>query len=311
MLTEATRGPEVEFHRELADVFASVRDLHTNYLLPAPFGARTAFLPFLVERYFDPPGRWRRALHRHQGGRVAGGTRRSCPRSRCCTGTAPVRRAVEANARLQAGSNAAASFARGSDALTIRPLVRSLPPDEDWVVVTYRGLDGAEREIRLDWRVAVADGPPADRHGASRAARARPGARRSRDGRERGEEAAVRPRRGARPRPTSPTPSVAVPVAVADEIRATQHADGAPGPVGDDAVGRLRPHPHLHLLASTTPTEFVAEFVRLAEALPQDGLMVDVRGNGGGLIYACERLLQVLTPRRVTPEPAQMTDDRR
>ena len=52
---------------------------------------------------------------------------------------------------------------------------------------------------------------------------------------------------------------------------------------------------------------FVAEFARLAAALPQDGLIVDVRGNGGGLIYAAERLLQVLTPRHVEPEPAQMT----
>jgi 5-methylthioadenosine/S-adenosylhomocysteine deaminase len=52
-LTDDTRGPEVEFHRELADIFASVRDLHTNYLLPAPFRGRTAFLPFLVERFFE------------------------------------------------------------------------------------------------------------------------------------------------------------------------------------------------------------------------------------------------------------------
>ena len=71
----------------------------------------------------------------------------------------PVRRAVEANARRQGGSNEAASFARGLDALTIRPLLRSVPPDEDWVVVTYRGLDGVVREIRLDWQVAGTGAP--------------------------------------------------------------------------------------------------------------------------------------------------------
>jgi hypothetical protein len=50
---------------------------------------------------------------------------------------------------------------------------------------------------------------------------------------------------------------------------------------------------------------FVDEFVRLARQLPQEGLIVDVRGNGGGLIYAAERLLQALTPRRIEPERAQ------
>jgi len=50
---------------------------------------------------------------------------------------------------------------------------------------------------------------------------------------------------------------------------------------------------------------FVDEFVRLADLLPGAGLIVDVRGNGGGLIYAAERLLQVLTPRRIEPQPAQ------
>src|SRR5690606_41668952 len=52
---------------------------------------------------------------------------------------------------------------------------------------------------------------------------------------------------------------------------------------------------------------FVAAVVRLARRLPQEGLVVGVRGNGGGLIYASERLLQVLTPRHITPEPTQMT----
>jgi C-terminal processing protease CtpA/Prc len=47
---------------------------------------------------------------------------------------------------------------------------------------------------------------------------------------------------------------------------------------------------------------FVQEFVRIAGMLPTTGLIVDVRGNGGGLITAGERLLQVLTPRSIEPE---------
>ena len=50
---------------------------------------------------------------------------------------------------------------------------------------------------------------------------------------------------------------------------------------------------------------FVDEFVRLVELLPQNGLIIDVRGNGGGLIYAGERLLQILTPRQIETERTQ------
>lgn len=52
--TPETMDREWLFHAELSGIFHSVRDLHTNYLLPEPFASRTAFLPFLVERYFDP-----------------------------------------------------------------------------------------------------------------------------------------------------------------------------------------------------------------------------------------------------------------
>jgi hypothetical protein len=53
------------------------------------------------------------------------------------------------------------------------------------------------------------------------------------------------------------------------------------------------------------PAAFIDEFARLAELLPQDGLIIDVRGNGGGHIYASEGLLQLLTPAEITPEPTQ------
>src|SRR5690606_37725544 len=55
---------------------------------------------------------------------------------------------------------------------------------------------------------------------------------------------------------------------------------------------------------------FVDEFVRLLKELPQAGLILDVRGNGGGLIHAAERLLQTLTPRVIEPQRAQFINSR-
>ena len=47
---------------------------------------------------------------------------------------------------------------------------------------------------------------------------------------------------------------------------------------------------------------FIREFIRIADLLPQEGLIIDVRGNGGGVIAAGEGLLQTLTPVTIEPE---------
>ena len=47
---------------------------------------------------------------------------------------------------------------------------------------------------------------------------------------------------------------------------------------------------------------FIQEFIRIAALLPRDGLIVDIRGNGGGTIAAGEGLLQTIIPRRIEPE---------
>jgi hypothetical protein len=52
---------------------------------------------------------------------------------------------------------------------------------------------------------------------------------------------------------------------------------------------------------------FLDEFQRLVEQMPDEGLIIDVRGNGGGVITAAERLLQMLTPRHIRPTRAQFT----
>src|SRR5262245_6631901 len=45
--------PESEFQREMLEVFASVRDRHTQYQPPSPWAGHVAYLPFLVEEYTE------------------------------------------------------------------------------------------------------------------------------------------------------------------------------------------------------------------------------------------------------------------
>jgi hypothetical protein len=54
--TPTTMSPEWVFHSELSEIFHSVHDLHTNYLLPLPFSGKIAYLPFQVEEWLDDGG---------------------------------------------------------------------------------------------------------------------------------------------------------------------------------------------------------------------------------------------------------------
>ena len=63
-------------------------------------------------------------------------------------------------------------------------------------------------------------------------------------------------------------------------------------------------HARIFTFLVPTPPTFVDEF-RLCQARPSAGLIVDVRGNGGGDIRAGRTALQVLTPRRIEPSSAQ------
>src|SRR5262245_49186126 len=141
---------DLQFHAELASIFRGLRDLHTAYQLPDPYRGNVALLGFLVERYHleqDGPPRYLIT-------KAASWTGLSPGEEVVAWNGIPMARAVELNAERQAGSNPGARMARGLEALTLRPLQTSPPPDERWVVVELAG----GKEVRLEWRVVAAHG---------------------------------------------------------------------------------------------------------------------------------------------------------
>jgi C-terminal processing protease CtpA/Prc len=291
---------DLDFHREMTSVFTSLRDLHTNYLLPAPYRDLTAFLPFLVEEYYE--GEERRYVVTRMLESFEHPTFVPEVEVLHWNGV-PVARAVEANAQVQAGSNKAAALARGLDALTIRPLVRSLPPDEDWVDVTYRGLDGVVRESRFDWLVWAP--PPSatvdpDAQGDIAGAAAL--------GLDLQTDAVNQAKKVLYAREAfrleQATEESAEPEAVGEEDEPTSMPTVFRARDLDTASGKFA-YVRIFTFNVRDADAFVAEFCRLVSLLSPDGLIVDVRGNGGGLIYAAERLLQAMTPRPIRPSPAQ------
>ena len=157
--TAETADPEWIFHAEMSEIFHSVRDLHTNYLLPEPFSGKIAYLPFLVEEYQDEGGNFYVVSHIMQGFSAPGFDRGA---EITHWSGIPIQRAVDLNAARFAGSNLAARHSRGVQSLTIRPLRIHLPPNEEWVTLSYVGTDGTSRELREPWRVVDNLPPLAD-----------------------------------------------------------------------------------------------------------------------------------------------------
>ena len=296
---------EDEFHAEMVATFKQLRDLHTVYVLPEPYRSRVTFLPFEVGEFFDGDDR-RYVVTRVKPGAETP-TFRPGVRITHWNGT-PIRRAVERNADREAGSNAEARLAQGLAALTQRHLAVSLPPDEDWVTVTYRSA-GRELHRRFDWQVftlTLPGGVPdllagaaagadllgvdiqAERERLTRRLLFDPGAVALA---ERVADPAIGGAAGTAPGVDFGTVSRMPDVF---EFRPVKTPSGTFGYV---RVRTFVPP------AGADHQDFVAEFVRVLGLVPQDGLILDVRGNGGGVIPAGERLLQTLTPRPVEPEP--------
>ena len=308
---------EPEFHIALQRIFLGLRDLHTNYILPAPY-AGFAFLGILVERYVDD-GEPHWVVTKTFDHLTADPSLVVGAEVTHWNGT-PMTIAVERNAAREAGSNKAASLARGLENMTIRTIGMSLPPDEDWVDLTYRA-GGREHETRLPWRVfeSAEDLAGGDATATMPAGVVAPASHligldlRTELGREvkrrlfapasLKEEARVERLTRKVPRPTTAQEAAdIVPTTRPRELKArtvtTTHG----------TFGHLRIF-SFHMKDFKIEA-FINEVARLISALPQDGLILDVRGNGGGFIVAAEFLLQFFSPRRVRSEPLQFINNR-
>lgn len=277
----------MQFHRRMLEIFASARDLHTMYLLPAPYRDQVAYLPLLVENYFER--RDGRIEEKFIVSKIAqtpylyfvnrNPLFRPGVEILFWNGV-PIRRAIEQNGEMQAGSNYEARFARGLDNLTTRPLETTLPPDEMWVDITFRTASGKVSTQRQDWLVLLGREirPLALRYGIRQRAAIDVKKTRINEVKQTLYRLDTRPARNS------------MESVLRDEIRT----------VNGREIGYIR----LLSFDVDDADKFITDFARkiTAKTFPQTGLVLDVRGNGGGRIRAGERLLQLFTPRRIKPE---------
>lgn len=290
-----------EFFNELLSIFCQLRDLHTNFVLPEPFRSNFAYLPFDLERCVGDSGEDLYIVSQlrtegeepidpdfHRGSIVTywNGTR--------------IHLVVAANAERESGSNPAARLAQGLTALTLRWLGQSLPPDEDWVDLIFHPDLGAEsKQIRLHWKVRQREQAPGG--GAASAIATAQGDNIWRVGMDERGESERQVRRYLFNEARKGTPRVKHFGSAANTSVAEWAQEVFP------ACGNVRPSSglfaYVRIKTFNVPNDrpFVDEFVRIISQLSQDGLILDLRGNGGGTILFGERLLQLLTPRAIDP----------
>ena len=239
-----TMDPEPAFHAEMSQIFHSLRDLHTNYLLPRPFNGVVAFLPFQIEEYYEDGQRRYIVSHVVEGF--------SAPPFDIGVEVThwngiPLDRAVDVNAARFAGSNPDAQHSRGLQSLTIRPLVIHVPPDEEWVTVSYLAPDGSPQTLRQDWLVVDNLPPFTGNPDEVSATAATLGLDLDADEAGRAKTLLFAPAVAEARRDAAadgPGGRTGRHGAGADD----HHAGGVPGAAGADLVRRLRPHPDLHVL---------------------------------------------------------------
>ena len=304
---------DAQFHAELLRIFTELRDLHTNYILPRPYQGPFAFLGILLEQHWENgEPRWMVSkvfdALTDDAHLVAGAEMSHWNGS-------PIALAVARHAELEAGSNPAARMARGLENMTLRTISMSPPPDEDWVDLRYT-VDGSVFETRIPWRVfdSIDDFRKAISGGGDTALA--------------GVEAPASHLIGLDLRTElvrAVKKRMFAPGVVAAERRM---AAGEAVPVAAGVIQTTRPEIAARTVTTTHGTfghlriftfvleqhhpeigddfdEFFAEVRRVLSLMPDEGLILDVRGNGGGYVYVAEALLQSFSPRRIQPEPTK------
>jgi len=308
---QAPPRDDMWFHREMSDAFTSVRDLHTMYLLPPPFDRAVAFVPFQIEDYFKDGER------RYTVSNVVDGlgwfeAPQDFVRGAEITywNGIPIPRAVELAGARNPGGNSEARMARGLARLTVRPLAKVPPPDEEFVIVHYASEGGRNGGgFAVPWYVAaLGEGEEGPRDGAPLDQAMDEGLDHETDlirvvrketyasPREPGQEKwSLRGGGKARDRQGDGIERVEdIESALSEILQAKRFSRGG------------RQYGYMRLRSfKVEDGELLDEFVRLLEQMPGEGLIIDVRDNPGGRMRAGERLLQTLTPKEITPEPLQ------
>ncbi|MEM7537048.1 MAG: amidohydrolase family protein [Chloroflexota bacterium] len=308
---QTTTSADSEFHTSLTKIFHSLRDLHTTYRLPYPFSRMVAWLPFYVEEYWDAATE----TYRYIISKVIQVTGRDVPENLhgaellYWNGTA-IADAIAIHAEQLPGGNRDARRVRGLNSLTLRPLGHGLPPIESWVEIRYQTADGDEYAWSQEWYVFMPQSILHEQDMANTAIANTAIETQTAVGMD-GYTDAIQDAKKILFSSGEVKKKAMFASTVQDELIMNGH-NVLPTTMPTiirarhikTDVGLLG---HLRIFSFNVPSaeSFVAELGRILATMPKTGVLIDIRGNGGGSIPAAEGALQLLTPQSIEPQHAQ------
>lgn len=285
-----------EFLRELTLLVNHLRDQHTQLYVDACEANLTSYvaaLPFLVEvfgPYRAPTYVVTKVTDDVEDADFAAGARLTTWNG------VPFARTVDLYAGTLTGGRADARRARALETLTQRPLQYLPPPEELWVDIGYRlpadPPEERDRSVRFEWRAIQ----PAKAMTAGDLI-----ALRTRRAIDTTSEAARRARKllfatalwdsdtAANPSAAKTDDWIATPFADAIAARRIKTSHGT--------FGYLR----LWTFDVDNTSRYLEAVAAVLGQLPRKGLIIDLRSNPGGVIDATEQLLQLFSPKAISP----------
>lgn len=266
----------VRFTRRLLSIVASLHDRHTTLRLAPPWSNMVAYVPFLLEQYYEN-GRPRYIVTK----RFFGFEEIPLGAEVTHWNGVPIHLHVENLAAETQGAHWSAQMRLALSNLTIRPLAFMLRPSEDWVALTCTDPWGKPFTAATPWRfymsqpdtatgsaAGFAHGPFAMAQGVDHKLLAT----------------------GAFLRDASRTTQPS-PIGLASQ--GAFRYGRVPTPAGE--AGYLR----IFTFQADNPTQFVSTIAGILSTLPQDRLIIDIRGNPGGNILAGQKLVALLAGGRM------------
>ena len=294
---------DAEFHRSMAAIVTELRDAHTRYLGPRTVHGVVATLPFLVERYMDERVEHYIASKVFEGDpdlaqRFAAVGFASGVELTHWNGIA-IGRAVDLYAERETGGRPDARRARALESLTLRPLRYALPPDEDWVIVSFDGK-GGRQSVKLEWRyVEIRDLPNAS--GTAGMAELAYGGNPLAEATRRVKKMLFSPAAWYESERMQRVTQTSAAREEQSEVRPDDFSDAVRGETWLSPDGTKYGYLRLWSFDLVDDDGFIERVIDLLSKLPPTGLIIDLRGNPGGLIWAAERLLQLFTPNQIEP----------